>query len=104
MRVLAARFPDRLHASAVLDVLRRQLNVDPPDVDIAPLGVPGQSTTTETVLAGKFADDTASKVAELVRRWGGEIVANVDERWTRPRYSASGGNSITGMRGSGLHS
>lgn len=66
-------------------MLRRRLALDPPDVDIAPLGVPGKESTTDTLLAGRFADEQAPEVAELVRECGGEIVANVDESWTRPR-------------------
>src|SRR5688500_2063183 len=85
MRVLAARFPDRSRASAVRDLLCRQLHLSPPDVDIAPLGVPGQESTTDTLLAGKFSDDQAPHVAEVVRECGGEIVANIEESWTRPR-------------------
>lgn len=85
MRVLAARFSDRGIASAVKDVLQRRLHVAPPDVDIAPLGIPGQPSANDTLLAGRFSDDQAPEVAKLVREAGGEIVANVDERWTRPR-------------------
>ena len=40
------------------------------------------------VLAGQFSDEEAAAVAELVREGGGEIVANVDETWTRPRVVA----------------
>jgi hypothetical protein len=98
MRVLAARFPDRRIASAVREMLQRRLHLDAPDVDIAPLGVPGQPATSDNdmLLAGKFADDQAAEVAELVRAAGGEIVANVDEKWTRPRSfgPASSWNSV----------
>lgn len=85
MRVLAARFPDRRIAAAVRELLQLRLRIDPPDLDIAPLGVPGQPSTTETLLAGRFADDQTAEVSQLVRENGGEIVANVDEIWTRPR-------------------
>ena len=66
-------------------MLSRTLHVYAPDVEIAPLGVPGQPTTDDTLLAGRFDDEAAPRVAELVRDGGGEIVANVDETWTRPR-------------------
>jgi hypothetical protein len=91
MRVLAARFPDRRRAFAVKDLLRRKLDGDPPpEVDIAPLAVPGEdSTTTDTLLAGRFADDQAREVTALVQQGGGEIVVNVDESWTRPRVTPS---------------
>lgn len=88
MRVLAARFSDRRIASAVRDMLRRRMDVAPPDVEIAPLGIPGQPSTNDTLLAGRFSDAQAPEVAELVVEAGGEIVANVDETWTRPRSIA----------------
>ena len=88
MRVLAARFKDSGRASAVRDLLRGKL---PPnlDVDIAPLGIPGEESHGEMVLAGRFPDDQASHVAALVREAGGEIVTNVDESWVRPRRGPS---------------
>ena len=68
------------------DLLRRKLDGDPPpDVDIAPLGALDKASATDTLLAGRFDDAQAPQVAELVRECGGEIVANVDETWTRPR-------------------
>ncbi len=88
MRVLAARFSDRRIASSVRDLLQHRLHIAAPDVDIAPLGVPGQPSTDATLLAGRFSDAQASEVAELVREAGGEIVANVDETWTRPRVAS----------------
>lgn len=72
----------------VKDELQRRLKVPPSDVDIAPLGIPGQPSANDTLLAGRFSDDQAPVVAELVREAGGEIVANVDETWTRPRRGA----------------
>ena len=84
-------------------MLRRRLAVEPPDVDIAPLGVPGEESTTDTLLAGRFADEQAREVAELVRQWGGEIVANVDESWTRPRIPSRRPNWPATLRRDGLH-
>ena len=88
MRVLAARFPDRERASAALGRLHRRLPLDPSDVDIAPLGIPGEETGSETVLAGRFPDALAPEVDRLVREAGGEIVADIDERRTHRRPSA----------------
>ena len=86
MRVLAARFRDHGRAIEVRDSLRRQLRLGAQDVDIAPLGIPGQESSYEyIVLAGRFHDDVAPRVAELVRERGGEVVTNVDESWTKPR-------------------
>ncbi|HYI21982.1 MAG TPA: hypothetical protein VEX62_05020 [Candidatus Limnocylindrales bacterium] len=70
----------------MLDLLHRRLHLDPPDVAVAPLGTPGQPPADEMVLAGRFADDSADTVVALVREAGGEIVADVDETWTRPRH------------------
>ena len=85
MRVLAARFADRRIASAVRDMLSRRMHVSPPDVDIAPLANTEEPATDETVLAARFPDRDAAEAAALLRDAGGVIVANVDERWTRPR-------------------
>jgi hypothetical protein len=87
MRVLAARFPDRRRALAVRDLLCRRLRLAKPDLAVAPLGVPGQESSSDMLIAGRFADEQAPEVAEIVREAGGEIVANVDESWTRPRVS-----------------
>jgi len=84
MRVLAARFPDRQRASAVLDRLQRTLDVTPPDIAIAPLGAGDGRGSAQTVLAGRFPEERLPEVTRLVREEGGEIVADVDERWTRP--------------------
>lgn len=86
MRVLAARFPDREHASAALGNLHRRFPLDARDVGIAPLGIPGEITHDDTLLAGRFPEERAAEVDLLIREAGGEIVANVDERWTRPRH------------------
>ncbi len=88
MRVLAARFRDRRAAAAVRDRLIQRRRDGAAPLDIAPLGVPGNPESSDMVLAGQFADDEAAAVTELVRQGGGEIVANVDETWTRPRVVA----------------
>lgn len=84
MRVLAARFPDRRRASTVLGALHRRFPVDPQDVAIAPLGVPGEASDGEIVLAGRFPEEVTDQVGALVNQAGGEIVVDVDEAWTRP--------------------
>ncbi len=90
MRVVAARFPDRDRASAALDRLQRTVAVRPPDVGIAPLGLPGDDAH-ETLLAGRFPDEHLPDVVRLVRETGGEIVADVDEDWTLPRHEGNDG-------------
>lgn len=88
MRVVAARFPEFRRANAVLDKLQRQLNAEPPDVAVAPLGILGQPPGGDVLLAGRFPDDKAEAVVELFAREGGQVVANIDERWTRPRLNS----------------
>jgi hypothetical protein len=88
MRVLAARFRDRRAASAVRERLIGALR-DDAGVDIAPLGVPGQPEADDTVLAGRFSENEAAIVAHLISEAGGELVADVDEAWTRPRSGDS---------------
>lgn len=90
MRVLAAKFPDRERASDALGRLYRRLPLDPMDVDIAPLGIPGEETDSATILAGRFPEALAPEVSRVVRETGGQIVADVDERRTRPRTSSDG--------------
>jgi len=84
MRVLAAKFADRQRASTALGALHRRFPVDPQDVAIAPLGIPGQATNGDTVLAGRFPEELTDQVSQVVNEAGGEIVADVDEALTRP--------------------
>ena len=86
MRVLAARFPDRQRASAALDALKRRLHLAADAAAIAPLGTPGRGAEADAVLlAGHFREDQTGLVRSVVSRSGGEVVADVDESWTRPR-------------------
>jgi hypothetical protein len=84
MRVVAARFSGPRVASVVLDRLQRHVQCDPEDIEIAPLGTPGRGATDETLLAGYFREEEAQRAIEVLRRAGGEIVVDIDERWTRP--------------------
>lgn len=79
MRVVAARFPEPSQASAARDLLQREL--DSAEVEVAPLGHPGEAGT-DAVLAGRFPEELVPAAVELVERAGGEIVADVDERYT----------------------
>lgn len=88
MRVVAARFPQTSQAAAALDLLQREL--DPPDVAVAPLARPDEPAAADAVLAGRFPDEQARAAVELVERAGGEIVANIDESWTRMNSAAEG--------------
>ena len=80
MRVVAATFSKPSQASAACELLSRGLHSH--DVQVAPLGHPGEKENGDAVLAGRFPDDVAAAVVALVERAGGVIVANIDERWT----------------------
>jgi hypothetical protein len=90
MRVLAARFADRRIASAVREMLERRMRLHASDVEIAPLGDCDSLSDTGTLLAGRFPDDQATTVVGWIRDAGGEIVADVDEAWTKPRAHSGG--------------
>lgn len=83
MRVVAAKFPDPERASAALDSLHATLD-DEIRAEIAPLASEG--LPTETLLAGHIPEELKSAVEQIVEAQGGEIVADVDESWTRPRF------------------
>jgi hypothetical protein len=89
MRVVAARFSKPSDASVARELLRREL--DPPEVEVAPLAHPGEAGHGEALLAGRFPDEVAPVAVRLVVRAGGEIVADIDESWTglRPRMQKS---------------
>jgi hypothetical protein len=82
MRVLAAAFESATAARSVLEELRRRYRLRPTDVSIAPLGT-GDGAVARTVLAGRFYDDAVSDIEATVERHGGQVVSDVDERWTR---------------------
>ena len=80
MRVVAARFPERDKANAALAMLERVLH--PRDVAVAPLARPDALPGADSLLAGRFPDWQAPVAVELVERAGGEVVADIDEKWT----------------------
>jgi hypothetical protein len=61
--------------------LRRELKDT--ELEVAPLGHPGEAGT-DAVLAGRFPEEVVPIAVELVESVGGEIVADVDERYTGP--------------------
>lgn len=82
MRVLAASFADAAAARSVLDELRDRFALRPGDASMAPLG-DGDHSEAKTVVAGRFEDDAVSDIRAVVAAYGGEVVSEVDERWTR---------------------
>jgi len=90
VRVLAARFSDRQGAEAALNGLRSRLSVPDEDAAIAPLGVPGRGDEGDaTLLAGRFRENQLELVRLTMTRAGGSVVADVDERWTKPRVDGT---------------
>jgi hypothetical protein len=82
MRVLAVAFAERSAAIRALDALRLRYGLEPTDASVAPLGSDGASTA-RTVVAGRFRDEVVDDVRRYVTELGGEVVSDVDERWTR---------------------
>ena len=81
MRVLAVAFRDGTAADRVLRELRRRYALAPDDAAVAPLG--SGLFRASTVLAGRFPDELVPEVRDTVAAAGGEVVTEVDERWTR---------------------
>ena len=84
VRILAARFPDQERASRALEEIQQRLD-DDVDAEIAPLAGGDDAAGGDALLAGHFPEAAKPAVEQVVREVGGEIVADVDERWTRPR-------------------
>ena len=82
MRVLAVAFPERNSAIRALDDLRTRYALGPADASVAPLGS-DPANAARTVFAGRFRDEVISDVRRYVTDLGGEVVSDVDERWTR---------------------
>lgn len=88
VRIVAARFGDETAAQKAVAVLRSLLDLGATDVSVAPLGGVDQPAGPTSLLAGRFVDPRVSEVREIIRQAGGEIVADLDEGWTRPRPEA----------------
>ena len=80
MRVVAAKFSERSQAAAALERLQDELQRD--DVQLAPLGHPGEPTGRDALVAGRFPDELVPAAESIVERAGGVVVVNIDERWT----------------------
>jgi hypothetical protein len=82
MRVLAAAFPNAPAARSALDELRGRFGPAGVDSSTAPLGN-GDPSGSRTVLAGRFPDEAVPEISAIVAHHGGQVVSDVDERWTR---------------------
>ena len=85
VRVLAARFATAEEADVAVTRLRRELDLGPDDVGLAPLGGADQPAGDAVVLAGRFREARVALVREVIAGAGGVMVADVDEGWTKPR-------------------
>jgi len=97
LRVLAASFRDGKVARRVLKELQRAYELRAEDAAVAPMGTAAESDAPLTVLAGRFHDDRVGRIRDLVERYGGRVLVEVDERATRRRQPAgSRTNSLAG--------
>ena len=86
MRVIAATFKDRAVADQLLRDLRAEYELGVDDASLAPLGTAdADEPGSLTLLAGRFYDERAPVVRELVERNGGDVVMDIDEAATRRR-------------------
>jgi hypothetical protein len=81
MRILAASFMTLASATKALDALNRQFGTED-DVRLAPLGRAGGPGGPTMVLAGRFADDVVEAVRRAVKKFGGTVVVDADDRAT----------------------
>jgi hypothetical protein len=88
VRVIAATFRDQRSAKRILRVLQGAFDLGEEDAELAPLGVAGTESDDSIVLAGRFNEARVATVCEMVERYGGNVVVDVDETMTR-RHVAS---------------
>ena len=86
MRVLAVAFEDARSARQALEELQRRYALGPEDASLAPLGGRDDGAAA-VVLAGRFADEVVPDIRALLAERGGEVVSEVDERWTHSSVS-----------------
>jgi hypothetical protein len=81
VRIVGVAFEDSARALEALDELRHTLAIEPPSVDVRPLGTTDYSAPPETdaILAGWFAPEIVPHVEELVEAHGGRVVVVRDE-------------------------
>jgi hypothetical protein len=82
MRAIAASFSDTLAAEAALDGLRKLLPFAPGQIGLARLGHAAYPVVPDTVLAGRFDESDVAAVREVVERFGGQVLTDVDNDWT----------------------
>lgn len=78
MRVLAASFPDDDSARAAREKLIEAFELDTSQIGVEALAH-GRDVRDEAVLAGRFQDDLAEAAREVVERFGGTLVIDIDD-------------------------
>ena len=86
MRVVAAAFSDRHAAAAAEEELRERLDVEGPDIEVAPAGGDTARRGLRALLAGRFRWGRKAIVDEVVKRHAGEVLEEHPE--TRVRRSS----------------
>ena len=84
MRILAASFRTEQSAASALVALNRRF-ASSRGFRLARLGQFGNPNRPSAVLAGPFADDVVAAVKRAVRKLGGTVVVDIDERATGRR-------------------
>jgi hypothetical protein len=82
MRTLAASFRDKASARAAQAGLVRLLVVDSGVLRIGALGKAGRRADPSAILAGNFREEVVSLARQVIARFGGTMVVDVDETRT----------------------
>ena len=80
MRILAFYFPRESEARAAQNALLREPDLATDEVQLAPIAVDGLEGT---ILALSVDEWRCPDIADVARRLGGRLVADVPEEWTR---------------------
>lgn len=78
MRVLAASFPDDASARAARAKLIEAFELDASQIGVEALAHE-RDVRDEAVLAGRLQDDLVEAVREVVERFGGTLVIDIDD-------------------------
>ena len=84
LRVVAAFFADPAEAQAAETDLRGQLDVEPADISVQPVGGDPSRRGLATLLAGRFRAHRKPIVQRVIEAHRGEIAVDVAEARVRP--------------------
>jgi hypothetical protein len=77
MRVLAASFPDDASARAARTQLMTAFGLEASQISVEPGAE--RDVRDAAVLAGRFQDDVVAAAREVVARFGGTLVIDIDD-------------------------